>query len=118
MTDIVVYVAELLSPLGAQIELSYRDTDVTFPLIVLSVISDTARTTGKTEYWTTMSVQVDVYTLDKDSTYTAAQNVNELMTAGGFTRMNATPLTEGELERYTMTYLCNIDYTHNTIITI
>lgn len=118
MTDIVQYIAELLSPLGAQIELSYRDTDVTFPLIVLSVISDNSRTTGKVEYWTSMSIQVDVYTLDKDSTYTTAESVNGLLIAGGFTRMNATPLTDGELERYTMTYSCNIDYTHNTIITI
>ena len=116
MIDIVKHVAELLAPLDAQIELSYRDTSITLPLIVLSVISDTAETNGCMEYFTRLTVQIDAYTLDKDDTYALADDIDDIMTANGFTRSNAFPLTEGELERYQMTYKCNIDASHARIM--
>ena len=116
MIDIVKHVAELLAPLDAQIELSYRDTSVTLPLIVLSVISDVAETNGCMEYFTRQTVQIDAYTLDKDETYALADDIDDIMTTTGFTRSNAFPLTEGELERYQMTYKCNIDASHARIM--
>lgn len=116
MIDIIKHIAELLAPLDAQIELSYRDTTVEFPLIVLSMISDVAETNGNIEYFTRLTVQIDAYTYDKDDTYAFANEIDDIMTANGFTRSNAFPLTEGELERYQMTYKCNIDASHARIM--
>ena len=116
MIDILPHVAGLLSSLNAQIELSYRDTNITFPLICLANITNTAQTTGNTEYFTRLTVQVDAYTLDKDDTFTLASSIDDILTANGFTRQNAFAVTEGEIERYQMTYSCNIDFSHDRII--
>ena len=116
MTDLLPHVAGLLAPLGAQIELSYRDTYVTFPLIVLSSPSNVATTCGGAEMFSRITVQIDAYTLDKKSTMELAQSIDEIMTPAGFTRSIATPLTENFAERYMMQYTCGVDYTHHTII--
>lgn len=115
MIDILPHIANLLSSLDAQIELSYRDTDITLPLIVLTNVTNTAQTTGNIEYYTRLSVQVDVYTEDKDDTYALADDVDDILIANGFTRQNAIAITEA-LERYQMTYTCNIDFSHDRII--
>ena len=116
MIDILPHIAGLLSELNAQIELAYRDTNVTFPLIVLTNITNSAQTTGCVEYWTRLTVQVDAYTLDKDDTYALAYNIDTILTANGFTRQNAFAITENALERYQMTFTCNIDFSHDRII--
>ena len=117
MRDILPFVASLLSSIDAQIELSYRDTDVTFPLIVLSTVSDMAETSRDgDEVVTNMNVQVDVYTLDKDTTYTTAKTVDSLLMPAGLRRMNAFAVTEGDMERYQMTYTANIDWDGKTIL--
>ena len=115
MTDILPFVAGLLEPLNAQTELSFRSTRVTFPLIVLSVPSNSALTCGCEEILSRITVQVDAYTRDKLMTMQLAQSIDAIMTAHGFTRSIAQPFTEGELERYMMQYSCVINYTHNTI---
>ena len=117
MVDILPHVAELLRPLGFQIEQSYRDTSVTFPLVVLSCPSNTAEMCDCKEMFSHITVQVDVYTLDKDATMAAAQQVDAAMTAGGFRRSAAQPFTEGELERFMMQFLCGIDSSGTKIIT-
>lgn len=116
MIDILPHIATLLAPLNAQIEQSYRDTDVTFPLICINNIANAAQATGNVEYFTRLTVQVDAYTLDKDDTFTLASHIDEILTANGFRRSNAFPVKEGELERYQMTFSCNIDYSHTRII--
>ena len=116
MIDILPHIAGLLSGLNAQIELAYRDTNVTFPLIVLTNITNNAQTTGCVEYWTRLTVQVDAYTLDKDETYALANNIDTILTANGFTRQNAFAVTENALERYQMTFTCNVDFSHDRII--
>lgn len=117
MIDILPHISGLLSSLNAQIELSYRDTNVTFPLIVLSMPSHVGLANDCVEYWTTITVQIDVYTLDKDDTFTTAQSVDDILVQNGFKRQNAFPVTENDLERYQMTYTCNIDFSHTRIIT-
>ncbi|MBO6302668.1 MAG: hypothetical protein J6N15_09550 [Ruminiclostridium sp.] len=117
MIDIIPYVAELLEPLGAQIELSYRDTEVTFPLIVLTTVSNAPQILDKVEYFTRIIVQVDAYTLDKGETVRLAQQIDDIMREHGFRLSNAFPLTEGELERYQMSYNCSLDFSHTRIIT-
>lgn len=116
MIDILPHVAELLTPIGAQIELSFRDAYVSFPLIVLSVPSNTAMTCGGSEYFTRITVQVDAYTLDKLSTVQLAQSIDEILTPAGFTRRTARPFTEGAMERCMMQYSCGVDYSHHRII--
>jgi len=116
MIDMIPHVAELLAPLGAQIELSWQDTVVTFPLIVLSVPSNMATTSDGSEVLTNVTVQVDVYTLGKKATVDLAAAIDEIMTPAGFTRMTAQPLTEGELERCMMQYSCTVDFTHENIL--
>lgn len=117
MTDIISFAASLLTGLDAQIEQSFSDTSVTLPLIVLQVISDTATTSRSgTEVMTALMVQVDVYTLDKDSTFDLAAQVDALLTPNGFRRSNAFPVTEGELERYQMTYSVNLGWNNETIL--
>lgn len=116
MIDIVTHVASLLASLDAQIELAYRDTDVELPLIVLTNISNIAETTGNIEYFTRFTVQVDVYDTDKDDVYALADDIDDILTANGFTRQNAVPVTESGLERYQMTYTCKIDFSHDRII--
>lgn len=117
MTDIIPHVAELLAPTGAQIELSWQDTLVTFPLIVISVPSNMAsETSGGDEILTDITVQVDAYTLDKKNTVDLAKSIDAIMTPAGFRRGIAQPLTEGELERYMMQYSCTINFTHQNIL--
>ena len=117
MIDIIPHVANLLEPLGAQIELEYRNTEVTFPLIVLSTVSDVALTNDCVEYWTRLMIQIDAYTLDKYDTKILAEQIDSIMTANGFMRQNEFPVTEGDLERRQMSYSCNIDFSHTRIIT-
>lgn len=115
MVDIIPYVKNLLTPLNAQIEQSYRDTHVTFPLIVIQVIGDSAETARDgAEAYTRMTLQVDAYTLDKDDTYALAKSINNILTPNGFRRTNGFPATEGELERYQMTYSVGVDYQNKT----
>ena len=116
MIDILPHIAGLLSELNAQIELAYRDTNVTFPLIVLTDITNNAQTIGCVEYWTRLTVQIDAYTLDKDETYALANNIDTILTANGFTRQNAFPITENAFERRQMTFSCNVDFSHDRII--
>ena len=117
MVDLIPYVKNLLTPLNAQIEQSYRDTHVTFPLIVLQVISDAATTSRSgTEIVTSFIVQVDVYTTDKDDSYSLAAQIDAILTPNGFKRSNAFPVTEGELERYQMTYSVNLGWNNETIL--
>lgn len=117
MTDIIPHVAELLAPTGAQIELSWQDTLVTFPLIVISVPSNMAsETSGGDEILTNITVQVDAYTLDKKNTVDLAKSIDAIMTPAGFRRGIAQHLTEGELERYMMQYSCTVDFTHQNIL--
>lgn len=117
MIDIIPHVAEILAPLGAQIELSFSDTYVTFPLIVLTTASNVPETLGKVEYYTRITVQVDAYTLDKGETVQLAKQIDDIMLENGFKLVNAFPVTEGELERFQMSYNCNIDFSHTRIIT-
>ena len=117
MIDIIPHVAEILAPLGAQIELSFSDTYVTFPLIVLTTASNVPETLGKVEYYTRITVQVDAYTLDKGETVQLAKQIDDIMLENGFKLVNAFPVTEGELERLQMSYNCNIDFSHTRIIT-
>ena len=117
MIDIIPHVKELLTPLGAQTEQGYSDTRVSFPLIVLTVPSNVATTSGKTEGFTRITVQDDVYTADKDDTFALAQKVDEIMTANGFTRTMAEPFTEGGAERFMMHFSCAVNFTHKHIIT-
>lgn len=114
--DIIDHIAELLAPLNAQIEQSFPNTSITLPLIVLTTISDVAETNGNIEYFTRLSVQIDAYTNDKDDTFALYGQIDDIMTANGFTRSNAFPLTEGTFERYQMTYKCNIDASHTRIM--
>lgn len=116
MIDIIPHVVELLAPTGAQIELSWRDTYVSFPLIVLSAPANTGTTSGGSEVLTNITVQVDAFTLDKKSTIDLAKAIDEIMIPAGFTRGIAQPLPEGELERYMMQYSCTVDYTHQNIL--
>lgn len=116
MVDILPHVAGLLSGLGAQIEQSFTDTYVTFPLIVISSPSNVATTCGGAEMFSRITVQIDAYTLDKKSTMELAQSIDEIMIPAGFTRSIATPLTEDFAERYMMQYTCGVDHTHHTII--
>ena len=117
MTDIIPHVAELLAPTGAQIELSWQDTLVTFPLIVISVPSNMAsETSGGDEILTDITVQVDAYTLDKKNTVDLAKTIDAIMTPAGFRRGIAQPLTEGEMERYMLQYSCTVDFTHQNIL--
>ncbi len=116
MIDMIPHVAELLAPLGTQIELSWQDTVVNFPLIVLSVPSNMATTSGGSEMLTNITVQVDAYTLDKKDTADLAAAIDEIMTPAGFTRSIAQPLTEGDLERCLMQYSCTVDFTHENIL--
>lgn len=116
MKDILPHVAGLLAETGAQIELSWRDTYVTFPLIVLSVPSNTATACGGDEVFTRITVQADAYTPDKLSTMLLAKAIDEIMTANGFTRILAQPFTESGLERYLMQFSCVLDYTHERIL--
>ena len=117
MTDIIPHVAELLAPTGAQIELSWQDTLVTFPLIVISVPSNMAsETSGGDEILTDITVQVDAYTLDKKDTIDLAKAIDAIMIPAGFRRGISQPLTEGELERYMMQYSCTVDFTHQNIL--
>ena len=117
MIDVLPYVAELLAPLGAQIEPCFRDTFVTFPLIVLSRPSYNPTISDKTEIFKRILVQVDAYTLDKSDTDTLAQQIDEIMLANGFKLSNSFPATEGNLEREQMTFTCNLDY-NNRIMTM
>jgi|GEM_PF-2597422 len=116
MIDIIPHVAELLATTGAQIELSWQDTVVTFPLIVLSVPSNMATTSGGSEVLTNVTVQVDAYTLGKKATADLSAAIDEIMTPAGFTRSIAQPLTEGDLERCLMQYSCTVDFTHENIL--
>ena len=116
MIDILPHVAGLLSGLGAQIEQSFTDTYVTFPLIVLSTPSNVATTCSGHEVFTRITVQIDAYTPDKKSTMELAQSIDEIMTPAGFTRSIAQPLSESFAERYMMQYTCGVDHTHHTII--
>lgn len=117
MTDIIPHVAGLLASTGAQIELSWQDTYVTFPLIVLSVPSNMAsETSGGEEILTDITVQIDAYTLDKKNTVDLAKAIDAIMIPAGFSRGISQPLTEGELERYMMQYSCTVDYTHQNIL--
>ena len=116
MVDILPHVAELLRPLGFQIEQSYRDTSVTFPLCVLSCPSNTAEVADCKEMFSHITVQIDVYTLDKDDTMSAAKQVDTVMIAGGFRRSVAQPFTEGELERYMLQFNCGVDSSGTKII--
>lgn len=117
MIDIIPYVAEILAPTGAQIELSFSDTYVTFPVIVLTAVSNAPETLDKVEYFTRITVQVDAYTLDKGETVALTKQIDDIMREHGFKRTNAFPVTEGELERFRMTFNCNIDFSHTRIIT-
>lgn len=117
MRDIIPYIATLLSGLDAQIEQSYSDTSVELPLIVLQVISDAATTSRSgTEIVTSFVVQVDVYTTDKDDSYSLAAQIDAILTPNGFRRSNAFPVTEGELERYQMTYSVYVGWNNETIL--
>lgn len=116
MIDIIPHVAELLTPLGAQIELSWQDTVVTFPLIVLSAPSNMATTSGGSEVLTNITMQVDAFTLDKKGTIDLAASIDAIMTPAGFTRIIAQPLTENGMERYLMQYSCTVDFTHENIL--
>lgn len=116
MTDIIPHVAELLAPTGAQIELSWQDTCVTFPLIVLSVPGNTATTSDGAEVLSRISVQADVFTIDKKAAADLAKEIDSIMTAGGFTRSTAIPMKDGELERFMLQYSCTVDYTHQRIL--
>lgn len=117
MIDILPHVAGLLRPLGYQVEQSFRSTEVTFPLVVLTCPSNTAETCDCKEMFSHITVQVDVYTLDKDDTMTAACRADAAMTAGGFRRSVGQPFTEGELERFMMQFTCGIDSSGTRIIT-
>ena len=117
MIDIIPYVAELLAPTGAQIELSYQDTTVTFPLIVLSVPSNMATTNGGVEVFTRITVQIDAYASGKQNVTELAQAIDAIMTPAGFTRSTAMPFTETFAERIMMQYTCVLDYSHQRIIT-
>lgn len=116
MIDIIPHVAELLATTGAQIELSWRDTYVTFPLIVLSTPTNAATTNGGAEVFTNITVQVDAYTLDKKATIDLAQSIDAIMTPAGFTRGICQPSTEDGMERYMMQYSCKVNFTHTDII--
>lgn len=118
MIDILPHVASLLAPLGAQIEPEFRDTVVTFPLIVLSTPSNAGVVCGRTEVFTRIVVQVDVYTLDKHETQVFSGRVDDILRAGGFKRSNAFPMKDDELERMQMSYNVYVDYTHNRIMTM
>lgn len=117
MIDIIPHVAEILAPTGAQIELSFSDTYVTFPLIALTVPSNVPETLDKVEYFTRITVQVDAYTLDKSDTVELAKQIDDIMLQNGFRLSNAFPVKEGELERIQMSYNCSIDFSHTRIIT-
>ena len=116
MIDIIPHVAELLATTGAQIELSWRDTYVTFPLIVLSVPANMATTNGGAEVFTNITVQVDAFTLDKKSTTDLAKSIDDIMIPAGFTRGICQPSTEDGMERYMMQYSCKVNFTHTDII--
>lgn len=116
MIDIRPHVAELLASLNAQIEPEYRDTFVTFPLIVLTEIDNAGTISDCTEVYSTITLQVDSYTLDKKETLDLAASVDEILTANGFKRRGGRPLKDGELERYTATYDVYV-YKQDTIMT-
>lgn len=117
MVDIVKHTATVLSSLNAQIEQSYSDTNVTFPLIVIQVISDIGETARDgAEVVTRLAVQIDAYTLDKDDTFNLSAEIDRLLTPCGYKRTNAFPVNEGEIERYQMTYTVNVDYQNKTIL--
>ncbi len=117
MIDILPHVASLLAPLGAQIEPEFRDTEVTYPLIVLSAPSNAGVVCGCTEVFTRIVVQVDVYTLDKHETQVLAARADDILRAGGFKRSNAFPAREDGLERMQMSYNVGVDY-NNRIMTM
>ena len=116
MIDIIPHVANILAPTGAQIELSWQDTIVTFPLIVLSEPANAGTTSDGSEVLTRLTVQVDSFTLDKKATKDLAKSIDEIMIPAGFTRSVGQPMTEGELERYMAQYSCTVDFTHENIL--
>ncbi len=116
MVDIIPHAAGLLAPTGAQIELSWSDTYTTFPLIVLSVAGNTGTVCDGKEVFTSIVLQVDVYTYDAKQTKDLADVADGILTAGGFKRSNAIPMKEGDFERMQMSYNVYIDYTHNRIM--
>lgn len=117
MVDLIPHIADLLSSItGLQIEVAYRDTNVTFPLAVISTIGNSAETAGAAEMLSRVSVQIDCYDLSKKGAVDTAKAVDEIMTANGFKRGITQPFTEGALERYMAQYSATIDYTHENIL--
>lgn len=116
MVDLIPHIAGLLASTGAQIEASYRDTAVTFPLIVLTTTNNTAETAGAAEMLSHVSVQLDCYALSKQAAVSAAQDADTIMTANGFKRGMSQTFTENGLERYMLQYTATLDYTHENIL--
>ena len=116
MVDLIPHIAGLLESTDAQIETAFRDTAVTFPLIVISTINNTAETADASEMLSRVTVQLDCYALSKQGAVSAAQDADTIMTANGFKRGISQTFTEGALERYMMQYSATLDYTHTNIL--
>lgn len=110
MIDILPYIAQLLEPTGAQIELSFNDVSATLPLIVLSEISNIASViTEGEERISDVTVQLDIYAETEEHVRSSAVCASRILTAAGFRRSSATPQSEDGLKRLTLDFTAKID---------
>ncbi|MDE7234971.1 MAG: hypothetical protein K2N29_07965 [Ruminiclostridium sp.] len=110
MVDLLPHVRDLLTPLGAPIELSYSGIDTEIPLIVLSEADNRATAIADAEeLYSEVTVQTDVYHYDEYSARTLAREVAEKMTASGFRRSFSSPLGEDVIFRYTMRFSVTVN---------
>lgn len=111
MHDLLPYIAQKLKAGGIDnVELSFNGIQTKLPLVVLTEVTNSAAIVAdRTEYFSRISVQLDVYAENKKTVRETAQKISEIMTASGFNRGAVFFMPENSLERQMMTFSCNAD---------
>lgn len=111
MHDLLPYIARKLKDGGIEnVELSFSGAAAHLPLTVLTEVTNSAAIVADgTEYFSRISVQLDVYAENKKTVRETAQKISKIMTASGFNRGAVFFMPENSLERQMMTFSCNAD---------